>query len=236
MKVSALIFSCLFLISCFGEKEKKPNSLTIEVQASQRKPINQKDLGLGALDYSKLSGILVELIPKGFELNPAKVKQHRVIFKSSGNEPQYLCIRPQDQVFLDNRSHRPIILDSYDNLPGFPVKIECPAPGEKMIVKLPLTKLCRNAVIFDRSGNYKIILTCNPHHKAYVSSHQKKSFGQNPDDVLAAGEWTLRLSHPRLLDHEETVLIKKNEALTHPVIHYSLPALNSKDARLPKVP
>jgi len=239
-----LIFILCLSTSCSNKKELLPkNVLTINVIAKHRDFVKKEDLGMGAVNYASLPGILIELIPQN-KITNYQPESHLVTLLSQPNTTSYISARVGDQIHFINNSYRPIILDSYDLLGhNFPLSIPSSTAQKKSsdnshITSITLSHECRNAVIFDRSGNFKIILTCNSHHKTYLNSNSTKMLGINKNNPLHSGQWTLRVSHPRLPTIEKKITLNDSNNPSQ-TIPYTLGPLTPKSGKkriLPFVP
>jgi hypothetical protein len=229
-----LLFLLLPLLSCGGPEYKTTITLELTVIARHRDTVEKEKLGIGALDYSRLPGILVELIPE-HDLPTQEASLHHINFSSSENVPAFVAIRPGDQLIFVNDSYRPMILDSYDLMGhGFPIEVF--ADSKRKITSIEIKKECLNAVIFDRSNHYKITVTCNTNHKTYMRSRESFLFGNNPANPLNQGHYTLRISHPRLPPYEEPIYLSE-ESHQKKQINYTLGPLPKagKEGKLPYV-
>ena len=198
-----LITLCLLTVSCKKEEYKPAVVLNLNVKAKHRPFVDEKKLGRDALDYSILPGILVELIPESTVI-PSKAQNRELIFSSASDPHLFLTMRKGDTLTLTNKTHRPLILESYV-LMGYGFPIYLGTDEDNMSRTIEIKQDCRNAVIFDHSDNFKITITVNPYHKAYLRSGEFKLFGLIEGAPLSAGIWKVRLSHPRFPTLEKTI-------------------------------
>ena len=233
MKKLLLLLLCLSVMPACNHNDSNSASLAqfvLTVTSRHRDGVNESELGSGALDYSKLEGVLAELITDT-PMDPPSPRAWPVIFESTFNNPKYLACRPGDAVALSNKSQRPLTLDSFD-LPGFPIEL---AAGETKHISIQ--RICRNAVIYDMSDTHTLIVSCQPHHTQYLKMNEPYVFGSEKDAPLHYGPATLSFMHPRFPKKSMTVYLKKG--LNHPEpFLYSLGPLNPSDkskAILPQI-